>query len=354
MDVATITNIVSETPDSVAVTLEVPDDQMHRYRYRQGQNIALIKEIDGEEVRRSYSICSSVADDRLRVGIKRVENGKFSTWATTQLKVGDEVGILPPSGSFYVELQPEHAREHLGIAAGSGITPILSILKTTLETEPKSTFTLIYGNRTTESVMFLEELADLKDTYVERFRVFHVLSREIQNAELLTGRITGETLDGFFESLLDPASIDEVFLCGPYEMVSDLQAKLTNAGVEPASVHTELFGVPTELASVNAPSPDGANVAGSTVQVILDGTATEITIEPGDESILDAALKIRKDLPFACKGGVCASCKAKVTQGSVEMRINYALSDDEVADGFVLTCQSHATSSDAVVDYDQR
>ena len=356
MDVATVTNVVNETPDSVCVTLEVPEEQTSRYTYLQGQNVTLIREISGEEVRRSYSICSSVADASLRVGIKRVENGRFSTWATTELAVGDELGILPPAGSFNVALRPESARHHLGIAAGSGITPILSILKTTLETEPESSFTLIYGNKTTETVMFLEELADLKNEYFDRLTVFHVLSQEKQNSELLSGRITSATLEGFFESLLDPRAIDEVFLCGPYEMVVDLQETLATSGISPASVHTELFGTPQTAEPAKTAASNNTNVTAdpSSVQVILDGTSTTVVIESADESILDAALKVRRDLPFACKGGVCATCKAKVVEGSVDMNLNYSLSDEEVAEGYVLTCQSHPTSSDVVIDYDQR
>ncbi len=357
-DSATVKSIKRETKDSVVVALSVPDDKNNEYRYKQGQSLTLIKTLNDEELRRSYSICSSVNDNELRVGIKKVEGGRFSTWANTELEEGDELLLLPPSGSFYTELNKEHQHNYVGVAAGSGITPILSILKTTLESEPLSSFTLIYGNQTTDTIMFLEEIADLKNRYTDRFRVFNILSREVQNAELLNGRIDKNKIELFLQSTLSTQNIDHVFLCGPYEMVMDAQTAFVDAGIDQANVHTELFGTPDELTKIAEKSvkqlteEEAKHV--SEVTVRIDGIGTRIQLARGGKNLLDAALEVRKDLPFACKGGVCATCKAKVVEGEVEMDLNYSLSKEEVEQGFILTCQSHPISDKVTVDFDQK
>lgn len=358
MHEATVTSVNQETPDSVCVTLKVPEQSKPKFTYTQGQNLTLIKEIGGNEVRRSYSICSSVADETLRIGIKRVPDGVFSTWATTELVVGDRVSLLPPSGSFFVELDPGLARNHVGVAAGSGITPILSILKTTLETEPMSTFTLLYGNKSANTVMFLEELAALKNVYPERFQLFHILSREVQDSELLSGRITGEKILEFVDRVLPAAEIDEVFLCGPHEMVTSAHDAFAQAGVQTTSIHTELFFVQTSAVEAQRLPQNGSastiEEKTSSVAIVLDGTRSELSLAQDGQSILDAALEAGRDLPFACKGGVCATCKATVIEGEVRMDLNYSLSDEEVLQGAILTCQAHPTSDRVLVDFDQK
>ncbi len=357
-DKAIVKNIKRETQDSVVVSLCLPDEKAQKYYYKQGQNLTFIREFDDEELRRSYSICSSVNDAELRVGIKQVVGGRFSTWANTQMKVGDELMLLPPAGHFYTDLDAKQKCAYVGIAAGSGITPILSILKTTLETEPQSSFTLIYGNKRIDSIMFLEEIEDLKNRYQERFRVFNVLSQEVQNADLLNGRIDGAKIERFLENLMSAKEIDEVFLCGPFQMVMSAQEAFINAGIDKANIHMELFGTPEDLAAISdkqAPplsDEEAQNVSQLTVKI--DGKGTKLKLARGGDSILDAALKVRKDLPFACKGGMCATCKAKVLEGKVSMDLNYSLSEDEIEQGFVLTCQSHPVSNTVVIDYDQK
>jgi len=346
-DKAVVTKLTRETQDSVVVSLSLLSDKGREYDYKQSQNLTFIREFD----------CSSVNDAELRVGIKRVEGGRFSSWANTELKVGDELVLLPPAGHFYTELNPNQQRGYVGIAAGSGITPILSILKTTLETEPMSSFTLIYGNKRTDSIMFLEEIEGLKNRYAERLQVFNVLSQESQNAELLNGRIDGNKVAGFLETLVPVNEIDHVFLCGPFQMVMSVQEAFINAGVDKANVHSELFGTPEDLAAIAETRPPKLSEQEakhmSQLTVLIDGKATQLQLARGGDNILDAALKIRRDLPFACKGGVCATCKAKVIEGEVSMDINYSLSDEEVEQGFVLTCQAHPVSDTVVIDYDQ-
>jgi len=358
-DKAIIKDVKRETQDSVVVSLSLPKDKEQEYQYKQGQNLTFIRDFENQELRRSYSICSSVNDAELRVGIKQVEGGRFSTWANTELKIGDELTLLPPAGHFYTELDSTQRQSYVGIAAGSGITPILSILKTTLETEPMSSFTLIYGNQSTDTIMFLEEIEDIKNLYHERFQVFNVLSREMQNAELLNGRINGEKIERFLETLLPADNVDHVFLCGPFEMVMSAKEAFIKAGVKKSNVHTELFGTPDDLAAIAAKkhtlslSEEEAKHT-SELTIMIDGKGTRLKLARGGESVLDAALKIRKDLPFACKGGVCATCKAKVVEGEVSMDLNYSLSDEEVEQGFVLTCQAHPVSDKVVIDFDQK
>lgn len=357
-DKAIVNKIINETDDSVVVSLNVPIDRTDAYRYIQGQNLTLIKEIEGEEIRRSYSICSSVNDSDLRVGIKRVEGGKFSTWANNNLRAGDQLGILPPSGSFYTQLHPDNELNYVGIAAGSGITPILSILKTILESEPRSTFTLLYGNKRTDTIMFLEEIEALKNIYKERFSVFNILSQEIQNADILNGRIDALKVEHFMSTLLPVSQIHEVFLCGPLEMVVSAEKTFISHGIDKSNIHTELFGVPAAESSKDEfnqrelSKEEAENE--STVVVMLDGKGTQLKLARGGETILDAALKVRKELPFACKGGVCATCKAKVVRGSVEMDLNYSLTQEEIDQNFTLTCQAHPVSDDVLIDFDQK
>ncbi len=345
----TVSGIERLTDDAVALTFDVPDELADDYRFAPGQhvNVALP---NGDGTRRSYSICSTPSEGRLRIAVKRIPGGEFSAYALEGLKVGAELDVMTPAGRFTPELDPANAKHYVAIAAGSGITPVYSIIASALETEPRSRVTLLYGNRTSRSVMFLEELADLKDRYLDRFHLVHVLSREVMDAELTSGRIDRHRLGRLLDTLLPPATVDEWFLCGPYAMVTELRGLLVERGAEPAQIHSELFHVgevPPTPREVAEPMAEG-----SVVNVVLDGRRTLVTIEDPDETVLEAVLRERNDAPFACKGGVCGTCRAKLLDGSVTMERNFALEDDEVAAGYVLTCQSHPTTAEVTLDYD--
>ena len=341
--------------DAVAITFDVPAELREEFRFTQGQHLTLRTTIDGAEIRRNYSICAPVSGGRLRIAVKRLDGGVFSTWATSALKAGDEVEVMTPTGRFHVVLDPTASRHHVFIAAGSGITPVMSLLTTTLEVERTSRCTLVYGNRTTASVMFLEELQDLKNEHPERFQLINVLSREPQDVELFTGRIDEAKLRQLLATLIPAASVDEWFLCGPFAMVETARATLLAAGVDVSHVHLELFHVDGEpiRAARAATAAAGVGPTRSAVTIVLDGRATTFDLAPYAESILDAALKARGDAPYACKGGVCGTCRARVIEGAVEMDRNYALETDEIAAGVVLACQSHPTTPTVTLDFDQ-
>ncbi len=345
-----VADVTPLTDESVAVTFEVPEDLASEFRYLPGQHVTVRAEIDGQDVRRSYSICANANDGTLRVGIKRIPNGVFSGWATNTLSKGDRLDVMPPVGEFVISPDPARARHYAAIAAGSGITPVLSHVSTVLEAEPASRFTLVLGNRETRSIMFLEELAGLKDRYPDRFQLIHVLSREPQVVELFHGRIDETKMEALFDSLVDPDRIDEWFLCGPYGMVKGARALLEARGISPDAVHDELF-FNEEIPELPEPvDPDAEGL--STVTFSLDGRASVVKVDPDGPSILDHALQVRRELPFACKGGVCATCKAAVVEGEVAMDQNWALVDAEVERGLILTCQAHPRSDNVVLDYD--
>jgi ring-1,2-phenylacetyl-CoA epoxidase subunit PaaE len=340
------------TDDAVTITFAVPDDLRAAYAFDAGQHLTLRTDVGGEEVRRNYSICAPATEGRLRIGVKRLDGGAFSTHATSTLQVGDEVEVMTPTGRFSPRLDPEQSRHYAAIAAGSGITPVISIVATALEVEPSSTVTLVYGNRTSGSVMFLEELADLKDRYPDRFRLVHVLSREPQEAELLSGRLDPPRLRRLLGALLPPETVDEWFLCGPFALVEGAREVLAEAGVGAEHVHTELFHVEGEAPRESA-SPEEVRAAGSSsVRVTLDGRASTVQVPRTGVRILDAVLAVRADAPYACKGGVCGTCRAKVVTGEVTMARNYALDPEETAAGFVLACQSVPVSEDVELDFD--
>ncbi len=352
-----VKHVKRETPDSVSISFDIPYELKHDYLFKQGQSVTFKRNFNGEEIRRSYSICSSPFDNELRVGIKQVENGLFSTFANTELKAGEEVEVMTPIGHFYTELNPENGKNYFAFAAGSGITPILSIIKTTLITEPKSSFTLVYGNKNQGSVMFLEEIEALKNQYLERFTVFHILSRESVDVPLLNGRINAEKCADFLnKNLIDPKKVDEIFVCGPENMILAVKETMTKAGVDPKHIHFELFTTPAhsqiEYKTQAAAPARQDKAATSSVSVKIDGITIQMDLPYGGDTILDAALKKGADLPFACKGGVCCTCRAKVTKGSVSMDMNFSLEDDEVEKGYILTCQSHPTSDEVFVDFD--
>jgi ring-1,2-phenylacetyl-CoA epoxidase subunit PaaE len=340
------------TADAVALTFDVPTDLREQYAFTPGQHLTLRATIDGEEVRRSYSICSPPSSGRLRIAVKRLEGGLFSGHAIQQVGVGDVLDVMRPAGRFGVRLDPAQAKHYAAIVAGSGITPVMSILAAVLETEAASRFTLVYGNRDAGSVMFLEELADLKDRYPDRLQLVHVLSREERDAELLSGRIDDAKLDRLLDTLVPPDDVDEWLLCGPFELVEQVRDRLLAHGVQQRRVHLELFHVEGEPVPVRPRSSAGAADADSAeVTVRLDGRTTTFRMPP-EGSVLDATLAVRADAPYACKGGVCGTCRARLVEGKVEMARHYALDDDELDEGFVLACQSVPVTPKVVLDFD--
>ncbi|MET0565872.1 MAG: 1,2-phenylacetyl-CoA epoxidase subunit PaaE [Acidimicrobiia bacterium] len=340
------------TEDSIAVTFDVPEHLSDVFHYLPGQHVTVRAEIDGEDLRRSYSICSNAAGGKLRVGIKRLPGGVFSAWAIDQLKAGDVLGVMPPVGEFTIHPDPAMPGHRVAIAAGSGITPVLALIATTLEIEPDSSWTLLYGNRTANTVMFLEELEGLKDRYPGRFQLFHLLSREGSDLPLLSGRIDDAKIRVVHDRLLGGREVDGWYLCGPYDMVMAARRTLSDLGVDQARIHDELFFAgPLDPDSLPPEPPPGEGSIDLTV--ILDGRAVETRMTP-ETSILDAALRVRSELPFSCKGGMCATCKGRIEEGEVRMDKNYALVDSELEAGYVLTCQSHPVSDRVVVRYDHR
>lgn len=339
--------ISEQTDDSVAITFDVPDDLKHAFGYAPGQHVTVRAMIDGEDVRRSYSICADVASGALRVGIKRIPDGKFSTFATTALAEGDVLEVMPPVGEFTHD--PMAVGRFVAVAAGSGITPVLSMITSSLEAQPEASWTLLYGNRTARSIMFLEELEGLKDRHTTRFQMVNVLSREPNVVPLFEGRLDRSKLDSILRTLVDASLVDGWYLCGPLGMVEDAQAACVSAGVAEDRIHTELFF--DERVEYVPPADAGAEGL-STVTVTLDGRSSVVYVDPDGPSILDYARTVRSEVPFACKGGMCATCKAVVVEGEVRMEKNYALTDEERAAGFVLTCQSHPVSDEVVVSYD--
>ncbi|MEU4193661.1 1,2-phenylacetyl-CoA epoxidase subunit PaaE [Kribbella sp. NPDC026611] len=337
------------TDDSVAITFEVPADLAGEYEFTAGQHLTIRRA--GEEVRRSYSICSPAGSGILRIGVKRIPGGEFSAYAANELKIGDELEVMTPLGRFGTTFDPANANHYAFVAAGSGIAPVLSLVATILSVEPASRVTLLYGNRTAGSVMFADELADLKDRYAERFHLVHVLSRETTEVELFSGRIDADRLQRMFSTILPLDSVDEWFLCGPYAMVIGAQELLLAEGVHREHVHAELFHVGDE-----APKPLVEEVAtdenAAQVTVILDGRRSTFPLAEHSKAVLDATLAVRSDAPFACKGGVCGTCRAKVLEGKVRMDTNWALEPDELRAGYVLTCQSHPTTPQVTLDYD--
>jgi ring-1,2-phenylacetyl-CoA epoxidase subunit PaaE len=346
-----VTDVEPLTTDSVAITLDVPEDLAEAFAFRAGQHVAIERDEDGARVRRSYSICSAEGGP-LRIGIKRREGGRFSTFAHSELAVGASLDVLPPAGRFTLPDAEAPARHVAAVAAGSGITPVMSILATLLEQEPHSRCSLIYGNRSASTIMFLEQLQDLKSRFAERVSIVHVLSREPGSAPLFEGRIDAAKVAALLDGVLDVASIDAWFLCGPMAMVDEVRGALRTAGAPGASIHRELFHA--EDAVPTTPAAGVLDTAGALalVSVTLDGRTTELHVGETHASILDALLEVRPDAPYACKGGVCGTCRCRLVEGDVEMHTRYALEDDEVAAGLRLACQSRARSERVVLDFD--
>ncbi len=348
-----VLDIIRETSDCVSVAFEVPENLAADYQFIPGQYLTLETKINGEAVRRSYSLCSSPFDGELRVAIKEVEGGRFSTWANNELSAGDTMRVMTPDGNFTAVINPEASNNYVGFAAGSGITPVFSILKSVLENEPNSTFTLFYGNKTAGSVIFKEQIEALKNRYMNRLEVHHVLSREDQGTDYLKGRIDQDKCKTFAERFFDIKEVNGYFLCGPEAMINSVSEELKSMGVSKDLIHYELFTSPAQsIAGKTKVGKESTKKIDSQVTVILDGDETHFGLDSDGDCILDAALDAGADVPYACKGAVCCTCRAKVLEGEVEMEMNYALEDDEVEDGYVLTCQCHPRSEKVVISYD--
>jgi len=348
-----ISDVRRETPDAVSIAFAVPSNLHDAYKFQPGQHLTLRTERNGEDIRRSYSICAGLDDGELRVAIKKVEGGSFSTLCNDLFKPGDEIDVMTPQGRFGLAPDSSQARNYLAIVAGSGITPVLSLLRSTLKREPKSRFALIYGNRSTPDIIFKEALEDLKDRFVDRFVVHHVLSREQQDFALFNGRIDGDKIGTLLKSFAAPAEVDHAFLCGPGGLIEEGKRSLLGLGVPAERIHAEYFstdGLPvTPRAAAGKQTDDQPAIA--IAHVTFDGSAYNLPIRQG-ETIIDAGLRAGLELPFSCRGGMCCTCRAKLVSGEVRMDTNYSLEPWEMQAGFVLTCQSHPLTKEVTVDYD--
>lgn len=347
-----VKSVTRETSDAVSVVFDVPPEWASDYKFIAGQYLTLRKMMEGEEIRRSYSICAAPSDQELRVAVKQLEDGKFSTWINQNLQSGDVLEVMTPAGRFGLAHVPGNGRHHVAFAAGSGITPVISILKDVLVQEPASDVTLFYGNRTSDSILFKAALEDLKDRYMSRFSIYHVLSREQQDVAALNGYIDAEKMQTWLRDVVPAEKIDHAFVCGPEAMLETVETALRDAGVPAEQIHAERFvsaqlGRPQPKKVIDETAPP-AHVA----TLIVDGKKRDVPVAK-DEAVLDAALRAGMDLPYACKGGMCSTCRAKVLEGQVEMSLNYALEPWELEAGFVLTCQSHIKTPHVVIDYDQ-
>ncbi|MET3443799.1 ring-1,2-phenylacetyl-CoA epoxidase subunit PaaE [Variovorax paradoxus] len=349
-----------DTSEAVIVSFEVPAELQEVFGFTQGQYLTLRKDIDGQDLRRSYSICAGLDDGELCVGVRKVQGGVFSNWINAHLQPGDTVQVMAPQGRFFVPIEPASARHHVGIAGGSGITPILSIMKTVLAREPKSRFTLIYGNRQLQSTMFKEEIEDLKNRYMTRLVLQHVFSDEHTDSPLGRGVMNREKIGEFLRTVVPAKSIDHAYICGPFQMNDEAEAALLAAGVPEERIHIERFGV--ALPSTTSTGQVGAVVhearpgdaKQARITIVRDGLQREITFTEGQPSILDAASAAGLEVPFSCTSGVCGTCRAKLVEGEVRMERNFALDKNEVAAGFVLTCQAHPLTERVTLSFDER
>lgn len=351
-----VEDVKQETADAVSIGLRIPEELKDDFHFIHGQYITLKLNVKGEELRRSYSICSSPLDEgHLRIAVKKVPGGRASEQLVDKLKAGDTLECMTPMGNFYTLCDPANEKHYVSFAAGSGITPILSILKTTLRAEPKSRFTLFYGNTDQDRIIFREKLEQLKQQYVDRLQVHHILTQGKDEEALFNGRITTEKAVKLMQRFLTDPLHKEFFICGPEQMMVNVSEALEKQGVDKKRIHVELFSSPVTAEAKKAPEAVGAGAftGVSRVKVILDGREYELEMEASGDPVLDVALDAGLDVPFACKGAVCCTCKARITEGQVEMAMNYALTDQEVADGYVLTCQTHPRSANVTVDYDQ-
>jgi ring-1,2-phenylacetyl-CoA epoxidase subunit PaaE len=347
--------ITPDTDEAVIVSFDVPEALQKDFQFTQGQHLTLRTQLNGQEQRRSYSICSGVDDGNLRIGVRRVSGGVMSNWINSDLKTGDNIDVLPPEGRFFVPIDASTKRHYLGIAGGSGITPILAIMKTVLAREPLSHFTLIYGNRRQASTMFKEELEDLKNRYLTRLTLHTVFSQEHMDTPLNSGRLTQAKLGEFLGTLIQPQQLNHVFVCGPHGFNDEADAALRAAGVPAELIHIERFGVPVDASGTKAkPAVLPGDAPQAIVQIIRDGLSRDIEFRTEHGNVLDAAAAAGLEVPYSCKSGVCCTCRAKLIEGKVRMDRNFALEPHEVAAGFVLTCQSHPLTARVVLSFDER
>ncbi|HMG66469.1 MAG TPA: 1,2-phenylacetyl-CoA epoxidase subunit PaaE [Chitinophagaceae bacterium] len=348
-----IKEIIKETAECVSVQFDIPNELKKDFAFKQGQSLSMRIYLNGEEIRRTYSICASPLDDEWRVAIKKQEGGLFSGFAHDQLKKGDVLEVMQPVGKFYTDLDPANKKNYVAFAAGSGITPVLSIITTTLRTESNSQFTLVYGNRNKTSIIFKEALEGLKDKFIDRFRIIYILSRERTDTTINSGHINLSKLNEL-NKLIDYKHTDEFFICGPEEMIFSVKDFLNNEGIEKSKIHFELFTTPGEKHhGVIRHSPSQKEEGPmSKISVKLDGISFDFDLGFNGESILDAALKQGADLPFSCKGGVCCTCKARLIEGEVDMEVHWGLEHDEIEKGYILTCQSHPKTERVIIDFD--
>jgi len=349
----TVSSKEKTTETCSIIGFEIPDDLKEIFSYSQGQYLTLRIHLNGEEVRRSYSLCSSPLDKEWKIGVKKITDGKFSTFANDVLNVGDHIEVMPPDGRFTIPIDPEKAKNYVAFAAGSGITPILSIIKTHLSIEKKSTFCLFYTNQTVQSIILKEELEALKNQFMERFEIFHFLTRQNRAVPLFNGRLSEEKLDLIFKTIANIQHTDHFFTCGPEPLILMIKDYLEKNNVAKDKIHFELFGTNTKAQEKRQASiKDQFKGKACDVTIMEGGKSYNFIIEQGSDNILDAALNNDADMPYACKGGVCATCKAKLVEGKVDMLLDYGLEPEEKEKGFILTCQSLPVSEKVVVDYD--
>src|SRR5690606_5274631 len=348
-----VAEVKRETPDAVSVRFELPETLRETFAFRAGQHLTFRREFDGEEVRRNYSVCVSPSEGVLKIGVKKIAGGVFSGWVNDELKAGDELEVMPPHGSFCWNFDPDARREYVAFAGGSGITPILSLMKTALAMEPNSRFTLFYGNRNSFGVMFLEEIAGLKDRYIDRLSVFHFLEEEEEEIELFNGRLDTAKVQEVLTTLVKPRDVDAFFICGPGPMMDAVEEALLAKNVEKPRILIERFTTgPLSAAQAAAARALEEKAAGLKMSVTLNGRRMQVAFDPEKHSVLDNVRAAGLPAPFACKGGVCATCRAKVTAGEVSMKVNYGLSEQEIAEGYVLTCQATPLTEGVALTYD--
>lgn len=348
-----VAEVKRETPDAVSVRFELPEALRETFSFRAGQHLTFRRDFNGEEVRRNYSVCVAPSEGALKIGVKKIAGGVFSGWVNDELKAGDELEVMAPHGSFCWNFEPDAQREYVAFAGGSGITPVLSLMKAALETEPRSRFTLFYGNRNSMGVMFLEEIAGLKDRYLDRLSVFHFLEEEEEEIELFNGRLDRAKTEEILAALVDTSAVDAFFICGPGPMMDAIEEALLARSVEKSRVLIERFTTgPLSAAQAAAARALEEKAAGLKMSVTLNGRRMQVAFDPEKHSILDNVRAAGLPAPFACKGGVCATCRAKVTAGKVEMKQNFALSTEELAEGYVLTCQATPVTEGVALSYD--
>lgn len=348
----TVAEIRRETADTVSVLMQIPDNLKDTFTYKQGQYITFVKEFNGEELRRAYSICEAPSSGEVRVAIKEIPEGRFSSYANRTLQIGDQLDVMPPMGNFSVDVDETNKNRYIFFAAGSGITPIISNIKTILEIEHNSQVVLLYGNKNTDSIIFKEQIEDLKNKYLNRFEIYFILSQDIDVPQSLRGRIDLEKCNTF-DKISPLQGADKYFLCGPEEMILSVSEWIEKSGTKKSDIHFELFSTGKKSTAKVEEIKSELAIGSAFVEVIIDGETVQFELEKNGNNIMDAALKAGADVPFACKGGVCCTCRAKVIEGEVKMEVNYALQPDEVESGFVLSCQAHPITDKVVLNFDE-